>query len=649
MVYKVMKFKTDNQTVLSQQYIKTCLVFDIETDSLQTATASCKFFGAYSYLTEKYYIIQQHETDKIQQLIDKHKVLIGFNNNSFDIPILNNETNQINTDYKICFDCFKVLYDYDRKRPNREQIINWKGKPLSEQLPNRKLKTIAKVLEFDVQKGDIDYKIFQKNIWSNEELKLIEKYLYSDVNITRQLFEFYVTYFDNFKHYVNEDNIRKFNYIKSSPGSFAYSAFCHMAGLPFEFEDDKLKRIIKKQKYKGGFVLEPKKDYVENCLYLDYISLYPMIYMQCNLFSDDCDCCTLDEKWSGNNFFDIEGKYCSKKRGKIENLLLNIFMKRKEYTKNKDGRAGALKLMLNTLYGISSSPIFKSIHRQYCASDCTSIGRKMIKYTIQQFNLKGYPVIYADTDSCFVDLNGGTKEEALRIANDIVKKIQSHLPFPSEEFYLKIDDEFDKLWLHKKKMYIGINKTKKLVIKGHAIKKTDASQLGRLIFKKLRTVILSRDNIKFDKDYIKNMVDEEIHKDITLVGQFYNVRPVNSYKNLTGLHAQIANKLGEGLHLLIPNKTLGKIGKSKKYATVDEVKDLTVSDLLLDKVWSELSPFVEDYYSDKDMKKAMKQYEKNEEKMLSEYFDSDLFDSDVVGDDINNKEYLENEKFFGMQ
>jgi len=36
---------------------KPILVYDIETDSLDTSIAKVKWFGAYSYLDDKYYLI----------------------------------------------------------------------------------------------------------------------------------------------------------------------------------------------------------------------------------------------------------------------------------------------------------------------------------------------------------------------------------------------------------------------------------------------------------------------------------------------------------------------------------------------------------------------------------------------------------------
>ena len=75
------------------------LVFDIETNGLNTETAKMVWFGAYSFRDNKYYMFGPDEVEPIQKLIDAHKIVCGFNSNDFDIPIC--ENNGLNFEYKI--------------------------------------------------------------------------------------------------------------------------------------------------------------------------------------------------------------------------------------------------------------------------------------------------------------------------------------------------------------------------------------------------------------------------------------------------------------------------------------------------------------------------------------------------------------------
>ena len=216
------------------------------------------------------------------------------------------------------------------------------------------------------------------------------------------------------------------------------------------------------------------------------------------------------------------------------------------------------------------------------------------------------------------------------------------------EFCFKKDDRFFKIWFNSKKFYVGINDENKLVVRGHSIIKGDASLLGQKIFSKLKGEMLLRMDVKFDKEYIRGLIMVEVNSDPSIIGQYYSVRDKSSYKSKSSIQYQISEVLGEGTHLLIPNSRVGRIGKSKKYATMSEASELVVSDLCLGKVWNELAPFITDYISDEDEEKIKTKYEKDKKKELDKYIKSDLFDSESVGWDISHEEFIENEKYFDI-
>jgi DNA polymerase, archaea type len=643
---KSKRFKSLNERVLIHPSVNDVLIYDIETDSLDTESAQVKFVGCYSYKYEKYFIIHDYELDKFELLLREHRVIVGFNNKSFDNEVLMNKVNNIDLSYKVIFDCLRVLYDHDRKRPNRELIIKHNGKTLHESLKNRKLRTVADTLGFETLKADIDYKVFQKNHWSQGELSEIYKYLLADVDVTRLLFEFYVEYFDNFREFVDDKNISRFDYIRSSLGSFSYAAFCHLAGLPFVFEDDP-SLLKRKPLNTGGFVLEPKEEFHDGVVVVkDFSSLYPTIYFQCNLFTHDDS----SSGWCGDGFFNIQGSYNQERLGKVEGILKKVFYKRAEYKEKGDPRELPLKIMMNALYGLNGNAVFKSLFDMLSPGDCTSIGQTCIKYAKKVYESFGVMVIYADTDSVFLRLPKGMSVDELdRITGSIICDLQSHMPFPDPAFGLKTDYVFQKLWLHSKKFYVGITDNGKLVVKGHSVIKGDASLLGQKIFNKLRKEMLLRNDIKFDKEYIRDLIMVEVHNDPSIIGQYYSARSKSSYKSRVCIQYQISEVLGEGTHLLIPNSRIGRIGKGKKkYATMSEASDLLVSDLVVDKVWNELAPFITDYVSDVDEEKIRTKYEKEKRKEILDYVQSDLFDSEAVGWDISNEEFVENEKYFDI-
>lgn len=420
-----MKYKKSNQEVL--QIGDDCLIFDIETDGLNTETAKMKWFGAFSFKDNAYYFFTGDEIKPIQKLINEHRVIVGYNSRDFDIPICTN--NGLNFEYKIQIDLMRVLFLPETRRSVRENIIKINGKILKDILPNHKLKTVAEVLHLTVTKGDIDYNIFKKDKWSQFEIKEILHYLFLDVKITKELFEYLYKEFLPMKEFMSPEDQRKYNWFRTSPASMVYKIVCHVAGLNEEYGE----QLKTRKNFEGGFVLNPTQEMTKgNIICFDFASLYPNIMSQCNIFSSNCSCCKEEEKWSGDSFFPIKGRYCSKKQGVIEAFCKNLFEKRLQWKKEKnESKVYAAKIILNSLYGASSSPLFKSIHTENIGPDITAIARQCLKTAIEMFEWEGFKVIYGDTDSCYILVPPNkTKDDAIKLSNVIVDKLQSHMPFP---------------------------------------------------------------------------------------------------------------------------------------------------------------------------------------------------------------------------
>jgi hypothetical protein len=167
------------------------LVYDLETDSLNIEEAKIKWFGAYSYLDDQYYLIPwKHNEKDIRNIIARHKIFIGFNNKDYDNPIIKNNFNDDNIlDYKVILDLLEISApkggkEYGKFRKNKLIQMGIK-------LKNFTLKNIIEKLKLDDSgtKGDIDYTIFQKDEWTAEEIIEIKIYLKQDIELTRKLFE----------------------------------------------------------------------------------------------------------------------------------------------------------------------------------------------------------------------------------------------------------------------------------------------------------------------------------------------------------------------------------------------------------------------------------------------------------------------------
>lgn len=577
-----MKTKVEHHTVIHPN-IEEVLIIDLETSSLDPHTGKIRFFGAYSYKHRKFYIIDENEPDAFHKLIDEHKVLVGYHIKEFDVPYL--EANKFDVEYKIVVDLLKVLYDSTKKKHNRSIVIDIPGKgTLHDITQSYKLKHVCEALDIQTRKGEIDYALFRKPTieLTSEERRDIELYLYKDVKACKELFEYYLKVFEPFKEYVSSESIRKFNYVRSSLASYSYDAICHLSGLEPEFGIDTREEG---DVYKGAVVLDIKKYHAKNVLLFDFASLYPHIIIQCNLLSPK------RLAWKSEEYFNLDGEYDISSQGNIEQVLYNILLKRLEYKQQKSPKQLPLKIILNAFYGLCGNPIFKTFYNTTTSSDCCKIGRKCLEVAKEMFEqVPGCTVIYGDTDSCFVEYSD--KGATIRQADMIIKQLQLHMPFPKSTWKMSVDCTIKEIWFEGKKNYVYITDDNKLKIKGLPIVKSDATELSKVLLEKLKPQIIERTNIKFSREYIKQLATDELQRDISLIARTYNVRKPSEYNTTSSIQAQIATVYGEGDHKFIANNKFGTIGKAKKYCHISDVSNITIDDIDLEKFWSEMDPFI---------------------------------------------------------
>lgn len=224
-------------------------------------------------------------------------------------------------------------------------------------------------------------------------------------------------------------------------------------------------------------------------------------------------------------------------------------------------------------------------------------------------------------------------------------------------FTFKKEEEIKGIWFFKddngelkKKNYIFITEQNTIRVKGLPIIKSNVSRLSQKVMGILWPLIIEKEDIKFEEEFIRGLVYQILRDDLTLVANYYKVKSVESYKNKSSIQAQIASTYGSGEFYLVPNTKLGKVGKKILYCSIDEAVELSIDDLDLKQIWeTELSPFIKNWESDKfkkRMARSFAKYKKEEDDKLQEFLRSDLFDSTSVGEDIKDSEFLENEIWF---
>lgn len=664
--------------------LKQCLVFDIETSSNYpdgreinisanfdeyVDHAEVKWFGCYSYRYKKsYYLNAVKDRAFIRILLQEHSVLVGFNSADFDYPILvNNGLTQERKKY-LQIDCLQILgkstfmnksgYSYK----DRGTLMGYKFK-------NNQLRNVAEAMGLETQKGDIDYEIFNKFEWTEEETKEIIKYLSGDVMATKEMFDKLHNYWKPFTEFLYSQHINDYSWIRSSIASLIYKSACFIMGVEVTYAE--VKEKVKERM--GGNVIEPKYEEAKNVWYVDFASLYPHIMCMFNLFNEVPEQ-EGEHVWHGNDLFKVKGYYNIYEPHILSKAVQKKLKQRQELKKSdKDNPLiYTIKIWLNGLYGVIRSALFEKVHTPNAGWDTAWLGQQIQKLTETMMDEFGFESIAGDTDSIMVvarDEKDNNKEYVQQCLRKIVTKILDNVPFPVDTYNIDIDEfcyymlfpfsdqelvdektrkllnkgeevpgylygtneegkkvifeitpESEKLvklgrsWVKeyrgKKKNYMYIYKNSKdemdIKIVGLPIKKDNATKLGIKIYNDiLKPQILEKMSAKFTKEYIDGEIEKLLkNKEIMdLLSREFKVKPFCTYKvskgksEPTGIHAQISkgyfNK-GDGVVRLIKNNKYGNAGCTAKYCTVEEAieHDLTIKDIDLDKVYSELSPFI---------------------------------------------------------
>jgi len=559
------------------------LVLDIETDNkLDIDTAKVVACGFYSYVYPKDYLMTG-DIVEMQQIIDRHTHLIGYNIREFDLPILKN--NGVESYGKVVVDLYKGITARGRK-----EVMKLKD------LPDNKLDTLVAYLKLG-NKIPFDFKILEKSVRTAAETRQLGEYLHNDILITRKLYDWWCDWAAPFEPYVSEENRWRKTYLTCSVASYAYKAICYATNREEDYLDEDEK--VPEDTFEGGFVSADQEKARGKILLYDFASLYPHNFFQGNLFSP------VTPEYKGpvfkkNDFYpDLTGVYKADKMGDVETALKRFYRERVKFKIAKDSREYALKIVLNSSYGAGTCRTFKSIYNPTIGPDTTYIGRQNIKYMRKLFQEKGFILLYSDTDSLYIQLpEGKTQEEADQIVRDGIAEIKKWLPFPSDTFKMSLETPikyFQCFWGSDnkllKKLYLFVTDKNEIVIKGLPFIKSNATILARRVFDRIKPEIISTLHCFFSESYIEKLIREEVEKDFMVAAKTFTVKAPGKYKIPTQLDCQIAQRYGAGKILLIKNKLIG-VGKDVRYCTIEEAKCLKFDDLDLSTTREELHFFI---------------------------------------------------------
>jgi len=271
----------------------------------------------------------------------------------------------------------------------------------------------------------------------------------------------------------------------------------------------------------GGYVMSSKPGLYQHVLVLDFKSLYPSIM---RTFKIDPlglveGLASPDEAIEG-----FKGAKFSREKHFLPDIITSLWQQRDEAKKNQDAaRSQAIKILMNSFYGVLGSggcPFYDT----RLASSITMRGHDIMQTTAKWIEQAGYEVIYGDTDSTFVWLNGEySNQQAMQIgqslALEINQKWQDNIQ-QSHQLDCDLEIEFETHFsqflmptirgseLGSKKRYAGLKTNKngdELIFKGLETVRSDWTQLAKDFQLKLYTMVFAGENVQ---DYVLQIIQD---------------------------------------------------------------------------------------------------------------------------------------------
>ncbi len=358
----------------------------------------------------------------------------------------------------------------------------------------------------------------------SEELAVFAKYNMQDAKLTYDLFE---------KVFVNLEEMVKF--VGLMPYDVNRMGFSQLVEWYIIKQTINFNEIIlnkpnynqisdrRFKKFQGAFVFEPKPGLYEDIVIFDFRSLYPTIITSHNISMSSlkCDCCK-EKKNQNPDKKDIW--FCENNKGFLSKILEDVVRRRMRIKnmlkENPDdmllkARVGALKLLANSFYGYMG---FYAA-RWYCfecGESVTAFARNYIKKVIDEATNNGFKIIYSDTDSIFITLEGKSKESAFKLVDNINRELPELMELEYEGHYpAGIFVSAKQGLLGAKKRYVLINDKGNLKITGFEAVRRNVSIIAKETQEQVFNIILKEKKKKKALEYVRDVIDDLKNKKIS--------------------------------------------------------------------------------------------------------------------------------------
>lgn len=276
----------------------------------------------------------------------------------------------------------------------------------------------------------------------------------------------------------------------------------------------------------GGYVMDSIPNLYDSVLVLDFKSLYPSIIR--SFLIDPIGLIEGLQLEVGRKATQavpgFRGGQFHRTRHFLPEMIENLWAARDVAKKNNEKAfSQAIKIIMNSFYGVLGSSGCRFFDTRL-ASSITMRGHEIMKQTKKLIEDKGYQVIYGDTDSTFVSLNGQfSQQQADKIGFELVNYINqwwtTHL---AQEYQLdsmlelEYETHYKKFLMPtirgqetgSKKRYAGLigeGDSERIIFKGLESARTDWTPLAQEFQQTLYSMIFHGEN---PSDYVREFVEQ---------------------------------------------------------------------------------------------------------------------------------------------
>ncbi len=329
----------------------------------------------------------------------------------------------------------------------------------------------------------------------------------------------------------------------------------HGIGVPLQGQERKRGKI------EGGYVHTIEPGLYHWVCVLDFKSMYPSIIIKYNI-------CFTTLSREGEIVSPTGVRFLSKERreGLIPKILKELMDKRDtlkrmmreakndEERRYYDGLQKAVKILMNTFYGVLASSFYRFTNPDIGAS-ITAFARETIKRIIEELENEGIRVVYGDTDSVFFQSPYENLEKTIEFGKKKAEEISNR-----ESLVLEFEKILEPFFSHgAKKRYVGRiiwpeDSRGEMIVRGYEIRRTDSfdlqSEAQRAVFEK----ILDGDiegAIEMARSIVAEVRSGKVPIESLVISR--TVRDFKSYKNPESMaNVQAAKKLIKMGHEFIP-------------------------------------------------------------------------------------------------